>query len=99
MADNELRVTPTDLQTAASEFRSHHGDMRFEIARIHDGHSELQDSWTGAASKHIATAWDDLHPRLTAHADLLADHAQRLVDSARSYVATDDDTAESLAPQ
>lgn len=93
MADQQLRVTPDDLRAAADQFRSHHGDMHAEIAGIHDGHSELQDTWTGAASHYVAAAWENLHPRLRAHADLLADHARRLADSAESYLATDDAAA------
>ncbi|WP_158675774.1 WXG100 family type VII secretion target [Nocardia stercoris] len=96
MDDSTLKVDPEKLRHADQALTQLHGDIRYELGRIHTDHSDLQDTWQGAAADLIATSWDTLHTELGAHTDQLAGFAQNLRTSANAFTGQDADFASGI---
>ncbi|WP_191094192.1 WXG100 family type VII secretion target [Nocardia colli] len=96
MAQQILQVGLAQLRRGATRFTEHHGDLSGVMADIHRGHDQLQESWSGSAAGTIHEAWDDLHPRIRAHIDRIATHAQHLSSAATTYQSTDSGNASDI---
>jgi WXG100 family type VII secretion target len=95
LSGNSLEVDPQWLRRAASELSNHCVELRCDVRGIDQAHETLQQSWSGAAARLVAEAWDQLHPAVDGHMAILGDHAERLNSSAESYLRQDDSNAAS----
>ncbi|MET9210502.1 MULTISPECIES: WXG100 family type VII secretion target [unclassified Nocardia] len=98
MDDSTLGVDPEKLRQAATALQNHQGDLLYELNRIHLAHTDLQNSWRGSAADLVATTWQSLNSRVTAHAGRLDGYAQDLRTAAQAFTDQDDTGAAGYGP-
>lgn len=97
MADQRLRVSTTALEQGARELRQHHRTIETSLTEIHQRAQALQGVWTGSAANDAATAWDDLRKALTSHLDVLSEHAELLLKTAKLHAHQEELTTQAIA--
>ncbi|MGW6424409.1 WXG100 family type VII secretion target [Nocardia sp. NPDC055053] len=93
MDDSTLDVSPEKLRQAATALQNSQGDLLYELNRIHLAHTDLQNTWQGAAADLIATTWESLNSRVAAHTSHLESYAQHLRTAAQAFAGQDDNSA------
>ncbi|MGI6216401.1 MAG: WXG100 family type VII secretion target [Coriobacteriales bacterium] len=89
----QIRVTPEQMRSRASEYRTEASNVGDVISRMDTLLNELQAEWEGEASSAYAARFDELRPGFVKAQDLINEIAQSLDSTAAALEETDANVA------
>lgn len=95
MATNEIKITPEQMRTRASEYNAQADAVGEVISKMDSLLSQLRVEWTGQASTAYAEKFnDELRPSFVKAAELIDEIAAALTATAKSLEDTDSGIAQ-----
>lgn len=85
MADINIKVTPAELETRATEFRNimnQTSSLTSDMMKIVIG---LSSVWTGSASEEYISQFKGLQKDMDKMAEMINNHVSDLLDTAKRY--------------
>lgn len=90
---SQIRITPEQMRSRASEYRVEAGNVEGVIAKMDTLLSNLQAEWEGAASESYAARYQELRPGFVKAQDLINEIAAALDATANTLEETDTNIA------
>lgn len=81
----ELRVTPQDLRTAATEFQGIHSQMTGLVEQMKDLVRNTSASWEGSAADAFRNKFNQLDDDMTKMKGMVNEHVSDLQEMATRY--------------
>lgn len=85
----QIRVTPDQLRSRASEYRNQADDVEEVIKRLDSLISSLQSEWEGHSAERYISQYQELRPSFASMQKLITDLASSLDQEATKFEEAD----------
>jgi len=85
MAQNEIKMSPSEMDTAAGKLDGIKTDMESVLTSFQNMMDGLRESWIGVAAEGYEAQWNELKPAFTQVETIIEGMATELRDTASDY--------------